>query len=437
MKFISNTFFRKKSINYYGLYFFLTGVFFLPSTLFIGLLFLLPAAIIGSFINNKSYFNDKWNYPFLIFGVLVLISSLMQNFILNNNYSAIWDPSLSIIGMGNWLPFLWLFWAFQPYLDSECKRRQLSVILIAGTFPVLVTGFGQYYFNWHGPISTLNGLIVWYQRPISFPGGLSGLFNNQNYAGTWLNFVWPFSLALLLEKRNDLFRIIVTLSFLFSIGFSAFLTYSRNAWLGLSISLPIMIGKRGLIFLLPIMIIIILILLFVFSPFFSSEIQSYIRSLFPEKLLLEFASEGYKGLDSTRLEIFSSAINLIKTSPIFGIGAASFPEIYNLETTFWKGHSHNLIIELAISYGLPSSIIFFATIILIVVLSGKVIFLNKRFNYISLFDRAFWVAFSFFLISQLADIQYFDGKISLIAWILISGLKNIIEENNSEIFESL
>ncbi len=435
MKYITNTFLENKTINDYGLYLFLAGVFFLPSTLFIGILFLLPAAIVGSFIKKKSYLKDIWNYPFLIFGVLVVINAFLQNFVLENNYSEIWDPTLSLIGMGNWLPFLWFFWAFQPYLDSKYKRRQFALVLIAGTFPVLVTGFGQYFFNWHGPFRTLNGLIVWYQRPIVPPAGLSGLFNNQNYAGTWLNFVLPFSVALLLEKRNNFFRTTVALSFLFSIGIAAFLTYSRNAWLGLSLSLPIMIRKRGVIFILSIMTIIILILFLILSAFSSIDLQDYLRRLLPEKLFLEFAPEGYKGLDSTRLEIFSSAINLIKTSPIFGIGAASFPEIYNLETTFWKGHSHNLIIELALSYGLPASIILFSTIIFIVLVSGIAIFFNKKLNYISLFDRAFWVAFSFFLISQIVDIQYFDGKISLISWILLAGLKNIIQENNNEILE--
>ena len=48
-------------------------------------------------------------------------------------------------------------------------------------------------------------------------------------------------------------------------------------------------------------------------------------------------------------------------------------------------------------------------------------------NYI---DRAFWTALFFFLISQLADIQYFDGKISLITWILMAGLKNIISDKD-------
>jgi hypothetical protein len=62
----------------------------------------------------------------------------------------------------------------------------------------------------------------------------------------------------------------------------------------------------------------------------------------------------------------------------------------------------------------------------ILYLSSKKIFHNKNKIDINYIDRAFWTALFFFLISQLADIQYFDGKISLITWILIAGLKNII-----------
>ena len=48
----------------------------------------------------------------------------------------------------------------------------------------------------------------------------------------------------------------------------------------------------------------------------------------------------------------------------------------------------------------------------------------------SYIDKAFWTALFFFLVSQMADVQYFDGKISLITWILIAGLKNIISEKD-------
>ena len=48
---------------------------------------------------------------------------------------------------------------------------------------------------------------------------------------------------------------------------------------------------------------------------------------------------------------------------------------------------------------------------------------SKKFRKTSSFDRALGIII-FFLLSQLADIQYFDGKISLIAWIFLAALKN-------------
>ena len=63
------------------------------------------------------------------------------------------------------------------------------------------------------------------------------------------------------------------------------------------------------------------------------------------------------------MEIYKSAFELIKENPFFGIGAGSFTEIFFLNTNFWKGHSHNLLFELSISYGLPATIIFFITTI--------------------------------------------------------------------------
>ena len=431
MKYRLDSISKKYSIREIGFFLFLTGIFFLPSTLLIGIIFLLPASIIGNFLQKKSYFKDKWNYPFLAFGTFILISALLQNFVLRNSYYEIWDPKLSLIGMGNWLPFIWFFWAFQPFLDSNKKRRSFGIILVAGTFPVLFSGFAQYFLNFTGPFETLNGLIIWYQRPIENPGGLTGLFNNQNYAGSWLNFVWPFSIAIFLEKSNHIFKKTIAFSFLISIGIAAFLTYSRNAWIGLITSLPIILGEKGIRIILPILILFLFILFFLISPIFNGEIQNQLRDLIPSKILLEFSDEGYKGLDASRFEILSSAINLIKMNPIFGIGASSFSSIFHLETNYWKGHSHNLLIELSISYGLPTTILLFSTFTIILFLSYKNIFLNKNFIDISFFDKAFWAALFFFLISQLVDIQYFDGKLSLTAWLLLAGLKNIITEKNN------
>ncbi len=417
---------KEKNLEDYGFILFIIGIFFLPSTIVIGVLFLLPAFVIASLSRKKSFFKDYWNLPFLIFGLLILISAISQNYLLKNEYHEIWDNKLSLIGLANWIPFIWVFWASQPYLDSKSKRKSFSFVLIASTFPVLITGFGQYFLNWTGPFQTLNGLIIWYQRPIENPGGLSGLFSNQNYAASWLNFVWPFCLALFIEKGNNLFKKTAAFSFLISTGLAAFLTFSRNAWLGLITSMPIVLGKKGFKFFLPLITITLLILFFLFSPIFESELQNSLKDLLSGKILLEFSNEGYQGLDVTRMEIYKSAFELIKANPFFGIGAGSFTEIFFLNTNFWKGHSHNLLFELSISYGLPATIIFFITTTNILYLSNKKIFSNEIKLDVNYIDRAFWTALFFFLISQLADVQYFDGKISLITWILMGALKNII-----------
>ena len=141
--------------------------------------------------------------------------------------------------------------------------------------------------------------------------------------------------------------------------------------------------------------------------------------------MLEFTSEGFNHLNATRMEILSSAKNIIINNPIFGTGSGSFPVIFEFETGFWKGHSHNIFTELAISYGLPSTIIFIIFLIFLLFNSFKKIYNYplKNFN-----DKSYWAASSIFLISQLVDVQYFDGRISLVFWLLLAGLKTIIDE---------
>ena len=77
---------------------------------------------------------------------------------------------------------------------------------MSGTIPVLVTGLGQYFFGWENQISTLNGNIIWFMKPINELNGLSGLFNNPNYAGSWLSMIWPLSLSLFIQERSSKFK---------------------------------------------------------------------------------------------------------------------------------------------------------------------------------------------------------------------------------------
>ena len=407
-------------------YIFLLGIFFLPSSTFLGSLFILPAGIIGSLYNKENYFKNRWNLVFFSCGIIMLINTFLQNYIFNNDYKDIWEPNLSILGLANWIPFFWLFWSLQPYLNSNLKRKYVAMVAVSGTLPVLITGFVQYFLGWHGPFSFLNGLIIWYQKPLNMEDGLTGLFNHANYTGSWLNFIWPFCIALFLEKTQNNLKKTVSICFLTSVGIAAFLTNSRNAWIGLFITVPIMIGSESFILLGILFIFIFIVIAICVFPIFEGDIQNKFRSIVPNKIWFEFSPLGFEGLDIKRLDLLFNALKISLIKPIFGIGAGAFTAIFAYQTGFWKGHSHNLLIELAISYGIPVATILGVTTMFLLFKSGKILFFT---NIKDIFDKAWWVSIFVFTISQLVDIQYFDGRISIFYWILLAGIKTIIDEN--------
>ena len=45
------------------------------------------------------------------------------------------------------------------------------------------------------------------------------------------------------------------------------------------------------------------------------------------------------------------------------------------------------------------------------------------------FDKAWVISFITFFLIHIFDITYFDGRISTLAWILLSGMRTIIRDN--------
>ncbi len=154
---ISNNFKLKKI----GSISFQIGIFLLPSIFFFSAILILISSIISSFTYENKYWEDNWNRSIIICGLLIILSTFTHLMSFANPYSQVLNSELSLIGIFNWIPFFWLFWTLPPYLNSAHKRRKIALLLISGTFPVLVSGFGQYFFDWTGPLETLNGLIIW------------------------------------------------------------------------------------------------------------------------------------------------------------------------------------------------------------------------------------------------------------------------------------
>ena len=404
--------------------FFKIGIILIPSAISISSFFILVSLIIESFNNKNQFLKDKYNKVFLFISFLLIISSSIHIFTLKNIFFGKIDPILSWLGLFNWIPFFWVFWSSQYFLKSSQQREIISKLLVLGTIPVILTGIGQYFFEWHGPIKFLHGLVTWYQRPIDSASGLSGLFNHANYAGSWFTFLLPLSIALAIKKSNK--SILFKTNLIFII-FCIVLTNSRNAWASSLLTIPILFGTYSFIFLTPLLLFLGTIILITTNNYFEGDLQNWFQDNIPDKIWREFSSEGFTGLNVTRFEIFKAAIKLIIMNPLIGTGGGSFPIIYEIQTGFWKGHTHNIFTDLSLSYGIPAMLILIY-VFLSIISNGYKKSYFKRGVLENLIDKAWISATIIFLISQFIDVQYYDARISLTFWILLAGLKCISEE---------
>ena len=431
------TFFNQKqfSKNEIGFRSFLIGIFFLASAPSLSFLFLLFPIFLGIKRNLKKLLEDKFSYLLVIAALIMITKSIVTSFSGVNGIEG-WDPLLNWAGLGNWIPQFLIYFGAQIYVQNYKQRVQVSKILILGTIPIIFSCFSQYFFEWYGPYELLNGFIVWYQRArteINQP--ITGLFSNPNYAGAWLSMVWPFLLTYQSQKRkeesNFKFSIVFGLSILFIIAIG--LINSRGAWVGILASLPLLFGRSVLLWLLPVIFFSIISILICTLPNISGNIKNLICLLIPENILTNFTDIAFSYEKVPRLIIWVQAVKLIIQKPFFGWGAATFPIIYHLIHGEWKGHPHNLFFELSISYGLVTSIIVFIFIGILVIRTFKNIYKTK--TSINLYERAWWTSTVVFLILHTFDIVYFDSRISIIFWVLLSGLRGIL--NQPKILDSI
>ena len=369
----------------------------------------------------------------MVIASLMLTSSLYQTLIQANKDLNGWDISLTWIGLLNWIPFFFIFISTKDFLKTSTQRLNVAKLLLSGSIPVLITGFGQYFLNWQGPITYMNGLIIWYLKPIEEHLGLSGLFSNQNYAGTWMGLIWPFSLALLFINKANIYKKSIALLLVILFTFGIILTTSRNALIGILITIPIILGFKSLLIILAIFSIVIVILYFQSNFFFSNDMMSFIYNIFPKQFFDKFNKFNLVNVfEYRRINLWKDSLNIISKRPLFGIGAGAFPFLYELyyqTNLYTEQHTHNLFLEISAGYGFIVSTLIFLFIISIIFYSSRDLYLSEDNKTVLIINKS-WIASTIvILLSQMNDITYYDGRISIIFWILLSGSRNIFDRN--------
>ena len=415
-----------------GRFSFFIGLFLLPSAISLSIIFLLFSLTISFWHDHKKIFNDKINLIFIASSLLLLFGAFLNFFDKNSINNLSNNSSLIFLGLLNWIPLIFAFFGFQKYLSSYKDRKKCILILIFGSIPVIVSCFGQFLLRWFGPMETLFGLIVWYQRPIDGITGITGLFNNANYLAAWLNIIWPFSLAFIFFDNKNVIKLIFKILLIFSISLLIILTASRAGWICLLLPLLFIYASRIKLRNLIITTGISSIILYLTSSLFQLQFRNFIEKIIPRGIWINFTDLEYENLDISRLGIWKYALKFILENPIFGHGSKSFTPLLLKESGIWKGHAHNLPLELMVNYGIPVALlILIPTTYLIYKAFLKLFFVEFNVNKNSILDRAWLISLSSLIFMHLVDIQYFDGRISITGWILLAGIKNIV--SNDEI----
>ena len=411
--------------------FFYYGLFLLPFALFWSGIFLLIASII-SIHNDKKIIFDKSNYILYVFLMFLIFVNFINYFNFDNliilfnmekyesftfNKNNIW------VDLFNWLPLIFLYLGCQQYLDNPLKRIKAAKYLILGTIPVLLSIFLQ-ISNINGPFKILFNTIIWYQRPLGIDKGLqgiTGLFSNQNYLACWLASIWPFSIFMIMKNKGNIYLKIISISFSIIIFFLSILTTSRNAFFGIIFTFIPLIGLSFLNLLL--LTLSTILFCFIFFLYFKKIIVLNQVAPFLEKI---YTLKDINTFSSLRFNLWNDVSKLISKRPFFGYGSGNFEIIYHSYTNNYSwipSHSHNLILQIAFSYGIIPALLILFFIINIIFKGINRIFLSKGKP--EIINKSWYISFIILIFFNTTDVTYYDGRFSILIWILMAGLKNI------------
>ena len=389
------------------------GLFLLPSSALLAGLCLFISCIAGSRNRDTSFWTELWMRPLLIAGGLMLIGACFAE-----------TGSLAWAGLANWLPFFWGFWAFRPFLEDREHRHRAALMVLAGTVPVVVTGFGQMVLGWSGPWQLLGGGIIWHLAPGGEPEGrLSGLFDYANVAGAWLGVIWPFALAAVIQSRKPFWHRSLALLVSTAIVAATLMTRSRNAMAALALAVPTVLGPLQWSWLLPLLLLAFTPFLVAVLPGVPSSVQQWSLGLLPDSMRQRLLEK--QSTDSlTRLAQWRFGLELMTVKPWLGWGAAAFSVLYPIHAQRkWHGHSHNLPIELAVSHGFPAALLVVGTVLALLVVALKRGMLSS-----GAMDRAWWTAVLVLAGMHATDLPFFDSRLNVLGWVLLSGLCGFIQQ---------
>ena len=352
--------------------FLITGPFLSDLSLSVcGLIFL-----INSFRGNlKKYYNNYFVKFFIIFNLIILISSLVSDYELFSLKSSFFYFRFALFALSVWY-----------LIDSNKNFLIYFFFTLSCSFFVLVAdGFIQYFFN-----KNIIGLI-----PISDANGprISSFFGSELVMGSYLSRLFPLYFGLFIHFIKKMGNMYVNLHLIFFclIYIIIFLTGERTAFFIINCTLIFLIlliqdfrKKISLVFL-------ILALFFVTTLHYKPEIGNRV---------IKYTLSQLQSKHDRELVLFSAmhtghyktGIKMFFDNRMLGIGPNNFRKRCDEKkyktlayadsgddmTTACSTHPHNIYIQLLAETGIIGFSLIFGLFCSLIYFSLKIFFKNKK-----------------------------------------------------------
>ena len=231
--------------------------------------------------------------------------------------------------------------------------------------------------------------------------------------------IWPFSLYLSSKEKKQPQKYISILILSLIIYFLS-QTNSRNGILSFFSFISLILGVK-----ISLIIIFSVLLIFMMITSFTNLIwikNTFLSTILPLDLL--FKSVQFYKLNEIsnfpRIEVWNKGLSFIIERPLLGWGAGSFYLLFISKGGWNAQHLHNLQLDLAYKYGIVLSAILSLTIFMLIF--KALIKTSNNKNRINI-DRCLCASSFSIMVFHLNDITFYDGKISILLWILLASLK--------------
>ncbi|MDB9308301.1 O-antigen ligase family protein [Aphanizomenon sp. CS-733/32] len=343
----------------------------------------------------------------------------------------------AVLGLFNFIPFFFFFTGLTPLIQTPAQLRQIAWIMVFGSVPVLIIGFGQLFLGWNFQFQFLWIVFDWIVAPEkSLSGRMTANFMHPNTLAAYLVTIFILGLGLWLENYHKLKqknRLIIFLTVAVCANFIALiLTNSRNGW-GITIfaCLAYALYKGWRLIVAAVFTITSFCFLAAFAP---SPIAQFFRLFVPYGIWARLNDDMFpdRPVGLMRKTQWEFAWNLTQQYPLTGSGLRSFGGLYKTQMQIDVNHPHNLFLMLSAETGLITTLLFCGLLIWILMTASQILWQSRYIEPENhLVFLSYLITFSGWILFNTVDVTTFDIRLNTLSWVFLAALSGVMYQYQS------